>query len=186
MASAQTGGKSLYDSLYAPREITPIVDTTLTQFYKSEFGYSFRLPAKAKPNPIGSSLNIAGETQMANFILSGGCGALRIWNYNETQVVPPSYKVLRGVIFFDKDSSGVNGKLYTRSFILDSVVIRIEALLTPKGQTEYGSRLMAIFDSFEPPPMARKEMALWRFEYGKLHNGAGQDDWEVKGVKPGW
>lgn len=178
-ATAQPGSKSVIDSLYKPREIPRAIDSTLTQKYVSEFGYSFMLPAKAKFNTIGSAVNKPGETQMANFMLTGGAGALKIWNYKETQVVPPNYKVIDSAIFYDKDSAGVNGKLHTRTYILDSIVVRIEALLTPKGEAEYGSRLLAIFDSFVAPPAARKEMPLWRFEYGRFHNGRNYDDWEA-------
>ena len=160
-----------------------IVDSTLTQKYASEFGYTFLLPAKAKPNPLGSSINKTGQTQTANFLLSGGCGAVKIWNYRETQVVPADYKLLDSLIYYDRDSSGVNGTIHTRTYIMDSIVVRVEVLLTAKGAPEYAPRLKAIFDSFTPPPLATMRLDKWRFEYGKIHNGAAGQDWETPGRK---
>lgn len=154
----------------AQENATRISDSSLTQKWSSDFGYSFMLPPKAKLNPIGSSINKAGQTQTANFILSGGAGAIKIWNYQERQVVPEGYKLLDSMVYFDIDSAGVNGKIHIRSYILQSMVVRIEVLLTEKGNKEYADRLRAIFDSFMPPAGISKTLEQWRYEYGKVHH----------------
>jgi hypothetical protein len=147
-----------------------VVDSTLTQKWTSEFGYSFMLPPKAKFNTIGSTLNKAGMTQLANFILSGGAGAIKIWNYKEQQVVPQGYKMLDSMVYYETDSVGVNGTIHIRTYILHWLVVRIEVLLTEKGRLEYGDRLRAIFDSFTPPEGTEKTLEQWRYEYGKIHH----------------
>ncbi|MBS1911609.1 MAG: hypothetical protein JST22_06465 [Bacteroidetes bacterium] len=171
-------------TLSAQEATTRTLDSTLTQKYSSEFGYSFMLPARAKQNPIGSTINAAGRTQTANFLLSGGFGAIKIWNYAETQVVPAHYKTLDSIVYYETDSAGVNGTIHIRTYIMDSIVVRMEVLLTAKGATEFGgSVLKAMFDSFVPPPNARKQLAQWRYEFGKVHNGGSNFDWEKKKSK---
>lgn len=167
------------DSLRVPRSY----DSSLTQKYTSDFGYSFTLPAKAKFNPIGSSINKPGHTQMANFILTGGCGGVKIWNLKETQVVPFNYRLLDSIIYYENDSVGVNGKIRTRTYIMDSAVVRIEVMLTAKGQAEYTPILKAMFDTFLPPPNITMRLDKWRFEYGQIHDGGQGFEWERPGGK---
>jgi hypothetical protein len=163
-----------YDESFSPTPVeisTRSHDSSLTQLFQSEFGYTFMLPAKAKFNPIGSSINKPGATQTANYILPGGAGSIKIWNLKERQVVPPGYKMLDSMIYYDIDSVGVNGKIRTRTYILHFMAVRMQVLLTPKGEPEYADRLKAIFDSFTPPATAGKILERWRFEYGKDHGG---------------
>ena len=163
-----------YEAGFAPTPVevtTRTYDSTLTQKYESEFGYSFMLPAKAKFNPIGSSITRSGGVQTANYILPGGAGSIKIWNLKERQVVPPGYNMLDSMIYHESDSVGVLGKIRTRSYVLHFLVVRVQVLLTPKGEKEYADRLKAIFDSFVPPPKATKILERWRFEYGQDHGG---------------
>jgi len=154
----------------AQEVVSRTFDSSLTQKWTSDFGYTFMLPPKAKLNPIGSSINKAGQTQTTNFILSGGSGAIKIWNYQERQVVPEGYKLLDSMVFYDIDSMGVNGKINIRTYILHSMVVRVEVLLTEKGNKEYADRLRGIFDSFMPPEGMAKALEQWRYEYGKTHH----------------
>jgi len=100
-------------------------------------------------------------------MLPGGAGAVKIRNYKEQQVVPPGYKLLDSVVFFDRDSIGVNGRLFFRTYILRDMAVQMEVLLTPKGEKEYGGLLTAIFDSFLPPEGADKALQEWRYERGR-------------------
>ncbi len=151
----------------AQEVVTRTVDSSLTQQYSSDFSYSFMLPAKAKLNPIGSELNRAGAAQLVNFILPGGCGSVKIRNYREQQVVPPGYKLLDSMVFFESDSMGVNGRIIMRNYILRDMSVQIEVLLTAKGEKEYGAILTPMFDSFIPPPDQEKILHDWRYQRGK-------------------
>ncbi len=151
----------------AQETVTRTVDSSLTQKYQSDFGYSFMLPAKAKLNPIGSDLNRAGQSQLTNFILPGGSGSLKIRNYKEQQVVPPGYKMLDSMVFFQRDSMGVNGRIVIRNYILREMSVQMEVLLTAKGEKEYGGVLNAMLDSFLPPADQEKALHEWRYERGK-------------------
>jgi hypothetical protein len=143
---------------------TRTIDSTLTQKWTSDFGYSFQLPARAKFNTIGSGVNQSGRTQTANFILPGGSGSIKIQNFAEGQMVPKGYKVTEdSVHYYQIDSAGTNGTIHRRNYILRDIVVIMEVLLTPKGQNEYGAQLQAIFDSFVPPPGADKTLQDWRF-----------------------
>lgn len=166
-----TGALLLMLAITAPalaqETITRTHDSLLTQQYASAFGYTFMLPGKAKLNPIGSEINRAGSTQLANYILPGGAGALKIRNFKEQQVVPPGYKLMDSIVIFERDSIGVNGHLYFRNYILRDIAVQIEVLLTPKGEKEYAALLRPMFDSFMPPEGAEKALQEWRYERGR-------------------
>ncbi|MEO5929843.1 MAG: hypothetical protein ABIR47_07915 [Candidatus Kapaibacterium sp.] len=143
--------------------VTRTQDSTLTQKWTSEFGYSFMLPAKAKLNAIGSTINVAGKTQLTNFILPGGAGAIRIQNFAEGQMVPKGYKLMDSIHIFDVDSAGTNGMIHRRTYILRDIAVLIDILLTDKGAKEYGDHLHGIFDSFMPPEGSEKALQQWRY-----------------------
>lgn len=166
-----TGALLLMLAITAPalaqESITRTYDSMLTQKFTSDFGYSFMLPGRAKLNPIGSEINRAGATQLANYILPGGAGALKIRNFKEQQVVPPGYKLMDSIVVFDRDSVGTNGHMYFRNYILRDMAVQIEVLLTAKGEKEYAAILRPMFDSFMPPEGADKALQEWRYERGR-------------------
>jgi len=151
----------------AQEEIIRSYDSTLTQKFTSDFGYGFMLPARARFNPIGSETNRAGSTQLVNYILPGGAGSIKIRNYKEQQVVPPGYRLLDSIVVFDRDSIGVNGHLYFRTYILRDMAMQMEVLLTAKGEKEYGPLLAPMFDSFIPPEGSDRTLQEWRYERGR-------------------
>src|SRR5438477_603016 len=74
-------------SIANAQDTTRVRDTTLTQLWKSDFGYSVSLPAAAKFNSIGSVYNKAGEMERRNYILPGGNGAIKIDYVTERRMV---------------------------------------------------------------------------------------------------
>lgn len=147
----------------AQEVIQPTTDSTVNQKWVSEFGFSFLVPAKARFNKLGSNLDVAGQTQTANFILPGACGAITIQNFKEGRMVPQGYRFLDSVHVWDKDSTGRNGIIHRRIYILTKLVVQIDILLTDKGNAEYGSVLPAILDSFVAPEGAEKSLPAWRY-----------------------
>ncbi len=143
--------------------IVPTTDSTVNQKWVSEFGFSFLIPAKARFNKLGSNVDIAGQTQRANFILPGACGSITIQNFKEGRMVPQGYRFLDSVHVWDKDSTGRNGIIHRRLYILTKLAVQIDILLTEKGSLEYGSVIPAILDSFVAPEGAEKVLPAWRY-----------------------
>lgn len=144
-------------------ETAKATDTSVTQKFESQFGYSFLLPNKAKYNKLGSEVLPAGETEKQNYILPGGAGAITIRHIKEWRMVPRDFKMMDGVHYHDPDSVGRNGKIFKRVYILKENTVEIEILLTAKGETEYADKVQAIKDSFVPMPNAVKELDAWRY-----------------------
>jgi hypothetical protein len=157
-------------------------DPRLPQLWSSEYGYSFNLPEKAKYNKLGSEIKKEGQTERQNFILSGGNGAITIYHYAEPRMVPKDYKLLDSIHYFDIDSTGRNGMIHRRIYILKDVAIQMDILLTEKGEATYGELVEPIFASFVPPPGAEKTLDAWRygrdpkeFEHGRYAPNQGPD-----------
>jgi hypothetical protein len=71
------------------------------------------------------------------------------------------------MVFFQRDSIGVNGRIIIRNYILSDMAVQMEVLLTAKGEKEYGGILGAMFDSFLPPADQQTKLQDWRYERGK-------------------
>jgi hypothetical protein len=138
-------------------------DSTISQKWTSDFGYSFTLPQKARYNKLGSEVKKEQHTERQNFILPGGSGAITIYHYQEGRMVPKDYKLLDSIHYYDVDSAGRNGMIHRRVYILKDIAVQMDVLLTDKGQTEYGAELKQIFDSFVPPPGAERRLEAWRY-----------------------
>lgn len=138
-------------------------DSTISQKWTSEFGYSFTLPQKARYNKLGSELKKDQHTERQNFILPGGSGAITIYYYLEGRMVPKDYKLLDSIHYYDVDSVGRNGTIHRRVYILKDIAVQMDILLTPKGETEYGGLIEQIFATFVPPPGAEKKLDAWRY-----------------------
>ena len=155
-------------------------DSTVTQKWTSEYGYSVTLPATAKYNKIGSVYNKQGRTEKVNFMLPGGNGAVTITYFTEPRQVPKDYRTLDSAHYYQYDSVGRNGMIHRRVYVLRDNAIHIDVLLTDKGAKNYGAVVPAIFDSFVPPPDAVFALESWRygrkeseFEHGRYGAGSG-------------
>ncbi len=145
---------------------TRTTDSSLTQSYTGHFGWTLMLPEEsiAKYNKIGSKVNEAGQSEVINFMLRGGRGGLTIRYYTEQRMMPLGFALLDSTIhFYDADSVGRNGHIFRRTYVLTDQSIEIEFMLTEKGQTDLGDKVMAIFDSFLPPKQATFELQKWRY-----------------------
>ncbi len=138
-------------------------DPTLTQKFESQFGYSVMLPAAAKFNTLGSAVNLPGETEKQNWLLSGGKGSIMIYYIKEGRMIPRNFQLLDSVHYYNHDSLGRNGMIHRRVYILKDYSIQIDVLLTEKGQQEYADKVTPLFDSFIPPPNAIKTVEAWRY-----------------------
>jgi hypothetical protein len=160
----------------------PVQDSSLSQKWTSEYGYSFTLPAKARYNKLGSEIKKEGQTERQNFILPGGSGSVTMQYFAEPRMVPKDYKLLDSIRYYDIDSTGRNGMIYRRVYILKDFAVQIDILLTEKGQKEYGDLVRPIFDTFVPPAGAVRELEAWRygrdpkeFEHGRYAPNSGPD-----------
>ena len=145
---------------------TRTTDSSLTQAYTGHFGWTLMLPDKsiAKYNKLGSKLNEAGQSEVVNFLLRGGRGGMKVKYYTEQRMMPLGFALLDSTIhFYEIDSTGRNGKIFRRIYVLTDQTIEIEILLTEKGQSDLGDKVMAIFDSFIPPKEATFELQKWRY-----------------------
>jgi hypothetical protein len=141
-------------------------DSSLTQPYTGAYGWSMMLPPEsvASFNKILSKVNSEGQSEVVNFMLRGGLGGLTIKYYTERRQLPVGYKLLDSAIhFYEADSVGRNGKIYKRSYVLAEQAIDIEVMLTEKGQAELEGKLLAIFDSFQPPAEATFTLKEWQY-----------------------
>ena len=155
-------------------------DSTVSQKWTSEYGYSVTLPATAKYNKIGSTYTKVGKTEKVNFILPGGAGSITITYFTEPRMVPKDYRTLDSAHFYQYDSVGRNGMIHRRVYVLRENAIHIDVLLTDKGEKMYGAVVPAIFDSFVPPPGAIFALETWRYgrdpreyESGRYGTGTG-------------
>jgi len=149
--------------LSAQDTIARAVDTSVQQQWTSHYAFRFLLPNKARFNKLGSVLNEAGQSEVTNFILPGGCGSITIRYFAEGRIVPKGYRLLDSVHVWDSDSTGRNGQIHRRLYILTDIAIELEVLLTAKGEAEYGPVLSAIRDGFTPPAGAPTSLPLWRY-----------------------
>lgn len=147
----------------APDTIVRSTDSSVQQAWKSHYGYSMLLPNAARFNKLGSTLNPAGQSEVANFILPGGCGSITLRHFAEGRMIPKGYAMLDSIHVFSRDSVGRNGMIFRRIYMLTEITIEAEVLLTPKGQGIYKEALGAIFDSFIPPPDALAALPAWRY-----------------------
>lgn len=155
-------------------------DSTVNQKWTSEYGYSILLPATAKYNKIGSLANKEGRTEKTNFILPGGAGSVTVTYFTEPRMVPKDYKTLDSLHYYQYDSTGRNGIIHRRIYVMHETAVHIEVMLTEKGQQQYAAVLPAIFDSFVPPPGTIFALESWRygrnpseFEHGRYGQGTG-------------
>lgn len=155
-------------------------DSSVNQTWTSEYGYSVTLPATAKYNKIGSLANKEGKTEKVNFILPGGAGSVTISFFTEPRMVPKDYKTLDSLHYYQYDSTGRNGIIHRRIYVMRENAVHIDVLLTDKGTRLYGAALPAIFDSFVPPPNTVFALETWRygrdpreFETGRYGQGTG-------------
>ena len=153
-------------------------DSTLTQKWTSEFGYSFMLPATAKYNTIGSAINKATQTERQNFMIPGGNGAISIEYVTEQRILPKSYALLDSMHYYEVDSAGRNGTIHRRVYVLRDVSVQMDILLTTKGEKEYADRVKPIFDSFQPPPGASFTLEGWRYGRDPKEYQRGRSDSE--------
>ena len=162
-ANAQTYVKDVGDAEIRTRT----TDSTLVQEYTGAFGWSFFLPEKkvAKFNKLGSKVNEAGQSEVVNFMLRGGRGGVTIRYYTEQRVLPAGYLLLdSNMHFYEYDSTGQNGMIYRRVYVLTDQAIEMEVMLTKKGQADLGPAVAtAIFDSFIPPASATFFLEEWRY-----------------------
>ncbi|MGE3800020.1 MAG: hypothetical protein AB7H80_03290 [Candidatus Kapaibacterium sp.] len=141
-------------------------DSTLSQIYTGHFGWSISLPPEeiAKFNKIGSSVNESGKSEVVNFLLRGGRGGLKIRYYTEQRMIPLGYALLDSTIhYYEIDSAGRNGNIYRRTYVLTDQSVEIELLLTEKGEADLKESVVALFDSFVPPPSATFNLQQWRY-----------------------
>jgi|GEM_PF-3298399 len=151
-------------ALATVKHITRHTDPAVDSVWTSKFGYTLKVPNKAKPNPIGTNFNQAGMTETANFILPGGAGAIKLQYFTETFMVPKGFQLLDSTHVADIDSNGTNGVIHRRDYIMRDQVVRLEVLVTPRGAAEYNeSVLAAIKDSFTPPANASHTLPKWRY-----------------------
>lgn len=155
-------------------------DTTVTQKWTSEFGYSVLLPVTAKYNKIGSLISKEGKTEKANFILPGGSGSVTVTFFTEPRMVPKDYKTLDSLHYYQYDSTGRNGIIHRRVYVMHENAVHIDVLLTDKGQTLYGAAVAAIFDGFVAAPGTVYALESWRYgrdpreyESGRYGQGTG-------------
>ena len=162
-ASAQTYAEDTGEAIVHTRT----TDSSLVQPYAGFFGWSFLLPEKkvAKFNKIGSKVNEAGQSEVVNFMLRGGRGGVTIRYYTEKRWLPSGYGLLDSTLhFYDYDSTGRNGHIYRRVYVLTDQAIEMEVMLTERGSTELGAGIaLAIFDSFVPPPGATFDLEEYRY-----------------------
>lgn len=155
--------QTLQDSL-ASRRVVRSFDSSLVKFNSKTYNYSFSIPAQAKINPIGTRENKEGKTEVYNFILSGGLGAMNIRYFTEEHLIPKDYKLLDSMHFFDSTGTAQgNRKTYQRTYLLSNYTTQIELLLTEKGEAELKDKITAIFDSFIPSPNTSNQMQGWRY-----------------------
>ncbi|MBC8143973.1 MAG: hypothetical protein H7X80_00220 [bacterium] len=155
-------------------------DSTISQKWTSEYGYSVLLPSVAKYNKIGSTYTKGGGTEKVNFILPGGSGAITLTHVTEPRMVPKDFRLLDSVHFYQYDSLGRNGTIHRRVYVLKENAIQFDVLLTDKGERNFGALVNAIFDSFVPAPGAVFALESWRygrdpreFEQGRYGSGSG-------------
>lgn len=157
---AQTGTPA---PAQAPVPTARITDPSLTQRWTGAFGQSFAFPAEVKFNALGSEVNKGGQTERTNFIIPGGNGSIKVQYFAEKRIVPKPYGVLDSMRFADVDSTGRNGMIHRRTYILRDFAVQIDILLTDIGEKNYGPRIKAIFDSFMPTPGSATELEGWRY-----------------------
>ena len=141
-------------------------DSTLTQTYTGHFGWSINLPPEeiAKFNKIGSSVNESGKSETVNFMLRGGRGGVFIRYYTEQRMMPLGYMLLDSTIhYYEIDSTGRNGNIYRRTYVMTDQAVEIEVMLTEKGEAELKESVTAMFDSFLPPKDATYALEQWRY-----------------------
>ncbi len=150
--------------LSAQDTIQRISDSAVQQSWKSHYGYSMLVPNTAKFNKLGSVLNEAGQSEVTNYILPGGCGSVTLRYFAEGRMIPKGFRYISDSIhIFDTDSAGRNGMIYRRIFLMTDFTIEAEVLLTQKGEGVYKPLLRAIFDSFVPPAGAMASIPQWRY-----------------------
>lgn len=145
---------------------TRTADSSLTQPYTGHFGWMLMLPDEsiAKFNKIGSKVNEQGQSEVVNFLLRGGRGGMFVRYYTEQRMLPMGYALLDSTIhFYEADSTGRNGHIYRRTYVLTDQTVEIEITLTEQGQADLGSKIQAIFDSFLPPKEATFALQTWRY-----------------------
>jgi hypothetical protein len=155
------------------------IDSTVTQKWTSDYGYSLLLPAVAKYNKIGSIYNPQGKTEKVNFILPGG-GSVTVSYFTEPRMVPKDFKTLDSVHYYQYDSTGRNGIIHRRVYVMRENAVHIDVLLTDKGEQTYGRAVPAIFDSFVPAAGTIFALESWRYgrdpreyESGRYGQGTG-------------
>lgn len=176
---SMTAATAAITMLAAAQPAVRATDSTVSQKWTSDYGYSIVLPAAAKYNKIGSTYTKEGRTEKVNFILSGG-GAVTVTFYTEPRMVPKDFRTLDSMHFYQYDSAGRNGMIHRRVYVLRDNAIQIDVLLTEKGERMFGAVVPAIFDSFVPPPDATFALESWRygrdpreFEQGRYGSGTG-------------
>lgn len=145
---------------------TRTTDSSLTQLYTGHFGWSIKLPEEsiAKFNKIGSKVNEQGKSEVVNFMLREGRGGIFIRYYTEQRMLPLGYALLDSAIhFYEADSTGRNGHIYRRTYVMTDQTVEIEVTLTEKGQADLAAKLPAIFDSFIAPKEATFGLQTWRY-----------------------
>lgn len=167
LASALAASAQTYVSDVGEAEVHErTTDSMLTQSYTGHFGWSISLPEEsiAKFNKLGSKVNEAGQSEVVNFMLRGGLGGVTMRYYTEQRMLPLGYKLLDSTLhFYESDSTGRNGQIYRRTYVMTDQAVEIDILLTDKGQQDLGSHVMAIFDSFLPPKQATFALQEWRY-----------------------
>lgn len=179
--SSQTYVSDVGDAVVTTRT----TDSSLTQIYTGHFGWTINLPAEdiAKFNRIGSKVNEAGMSEVVNFMLRGNRGGVTMRYYTERRMLPAGYKLLDSTIhYYEADSTGKNGHIYRRTYVMSEQAVEIELMLTETGEADLGAVVRAIFDSFMPPADAGFELEKWRYgrnaadyEAGDYPRGGGPD-----------
>jgi hypothetical protein len=175
-ASAQPSYSLPGDARPEPRS-TRVTDSTVNQKWTSEYGYSVLLPAAAKYNKIGSIFNKEGRTEKVNFILPGA-GSITVTYFTEPRMVPKDYKLLDSLHYYEYDSTGRNGMIHRRIYVMRDNAVHVDVLLNEKGEQTYGTLVPAIFDGFVPPPDATFALETWRYgrDPHEYENGRYGDD----------
>lgn len=144
--------------------IQRISDTSVQQIWKSHYGFTMLVPNAARFNKLGSVLNQAGQSEVTNFILPGGCGSVTLRYYAEGRMIPKGFNYISDSIhIYDTDSAGRNGMIYRRLFLMTDFTVEAEVLLTQKGEAMYKPLLRSIFDSFVAPAGAQAAVPQWRY-----------------------
>ncbi len=142
-------------------------DSSLTQSWTSDnFGYGFRFPDKSivKYNPLGSVYDKDKGTEKVNFMIRGGRGAITIEFFTERHMVPKGFQIRPdSLYYFSSDSTGTNGRIFRREYIMRDRVVEAQILVTPRGEADILPLVDPIFDSFVAPEGADFSLQDWRF-----------------------